>query len=424
MSGGRWRQVASAVAIAGALVSVLAGCGGAGPRAVPPTDDHWLVVWAEDADRRHSDFLAVLDPDGKVVRTIPVKSAGNAPQALNSEMRRDRLVFATGARTNRTFVFDLRDPRRGTLVAVDEPDASRPLAGPRGVATVPGGRAIVACADATGFNGTPQEVLQSPGGLRVLGENGGFVEDVPARDKGARGFIVAPAGVAVHPALRRLVTTSEGHGFTPTARGELVPGMTVQMWSIAGPRFEKNLILPAGARGEENLAPRTPAFLHRKPALVVNAYQGGGIFVSETMDLSDPLFLLAKDYGASAHPDGAAVTPDDRFYVTALAGAGRVVALSIDDMHKVREVSSLTVGGAAREAPLAMSLDGRRIAVSDGRRVSRVALDPATGRLRPDGSFRDEQTGEPGVSFERTTWPHGETGPARPRALLFVSPGD
>jgi len=424
MSGGRWRQVASAVAIAGALVSVLAGCGGAGPRAVPPTDDHWLVVWAEDADRRHSDFLAVLDPDGKVVRTIPVKSAGNAPQALNSEMRRDRLVFATGARTNRTFVFDLRDPRRGTLVAVDEPDASRPLAGPRGVATVPGGRAIVACADATGFSGTPQEVLQSPGGLRVLGENGRFMEDVPARDKGARGFIVAPAGVAVHPGLRRLVTTSEGHGFTPTARGELVPGMTVQLWSIAGPRFEKNLILPAGARGEENLAPRTPAFLHRKPALVVNAYQGGGIFVSETMDLSDPLFLLAKDYGASAHPDGAAVTPDDRFYVTALAGAGRVVALSIDDMHKVREVSSLTVGGAAREAPLAMSLDGRRIAVSDGRRVSRVALDPATGRLRPDGSFRDEQTGEPGVNFERTTWPHGETGPARPRALLFVSPGD
>jgi hypothetical protein len=419
MSGGLWRRVVGVVAV---LVA-LAGCRGPGPGVVPATNDRWLVVWAEDVDRRHSDFLAVLDDDGRVVTTIPVKSAGNAHEGLSNEMRRDRMVFATGARINRTFVFDLRDPRNGTLVRVDDPGAERPLAGPRGVATVPGGRAIVACADATGFSGTPREVLQSPGGLRVLDADGRFVQDIPARDRAARGFIVAPAINAVHPGLKRLVTASEGHGFTPTARGELVPGMTVQMWSITGPTFEKNLILPVGSRGDENLAPRTPVFLHRKPALVVSAYQGGGIFVSETMDLADPLFLLAKDYGAGARPDGAAVTPDDRFYVAALAGAGRVVSLSIDDLHKVREVSSLAAGDAGRNAPLAMSLDGRRIAVSDGRRVRRLALDPGTGRLRPDGSFRDEQSGDAGVDFERTAWPHGQTGPARVRALLFIAPG-
>ncbi len=424
MWGGRWWRGSAGLLVGAALLGALPGCRGAGPRPVPATSDHWLVVWAEDADRRQPDFLAVIDPDGTVVRTIPVKSAGNVPQGLNSEMRRDRLVFATGSRTNRTFVFDLRDPKKGTLVGVDDPGTTRPLSGPRGVATVPGGRAIVACADPTGFSGTPQEVLQTPGGLRVLDETGRFVQDVPARDKAARGFIVAPAGIAVHPGLRRLVTTSEGHGFAPTARGELVPGMTVQLWSTAGPVFMKNLILPAGPRGEENLAPRTPAFLHRKPSLVVNANQGGGIFVSETMDLDDPLFVLVKDYGASARPDGAAVTPDDRFYVTALAGAGRVVVLSIDDMHKVREVSSLSVGDPGRDAPLALSLDGRRVAVADGRSVRRLALEPATGRLRLDGSFRDEQTGEPGVSFDRTSWPHGDTGPARPRAVLFVAPAE
>ncbi len=409
---------------AAVALGAVTGCRGPGPRPVPATNDHWLVVWAEDADRRHSDFLAVLDPDGTVVRTIPVKSAGNAPQALNNEMRRDRLVFATGASTNRTFVFDLRDPRKGVLVGVDDGGTDRPLAGPRGIATVPGGRAIVACADATGFRGEPQEVLQSPGGLRVLGEDGQFVQDVQARDKAARGFIVAPAGVAVHPGIRRLVTTSEGHGFTPTARGELVPGMTVQMWSLAGPTFEQNLVLPAGKRGEENLAPRTPAFLRRKPALVVNAHQGGGIFVSDTMDLPYPLFKLVKDYGSTARPDGAGVTPDDRFYVTALAGAGRVVSMALDDLRKVREVSSLSYGRSSDDAPLALSLDGRRIAVSDGRRVWRISLDPSTGRLRGDGSFRDEQGGEAGVDFERGSWPHGQTGPARARALLFVAPGD
>jgi len=421
MSGGWWRGMAGALA----LLAALSGCRGAGPGAVPPSNDHWLVVWAEDVDRTHSDFLAVLDEDGAVVRTIPVKSSGNGPQGMNTELRRDRRVFATGGLTNRTFVFDLRDPRQGTLVRVEDPGSDRPLAGPRGVATVPGGRAIVACADEAGYRGDPREVLRSPGGLRVLDPDGRFVEDVVARDPAARGFIVAPAGIAVAPALRRLVTASQGHGVTPTARGEPISGITVQLWSLSGPAFEKNLVLPAGDRGDENLGPRTPVFLHRKPALVVNANEGGGIYLSDTMDLPDPVFRLAADLGARSRPDGAAVTPDDRVYVTALAGSRRVVALSLGNLRTVREVSSVPLdgGGSDGSAPLAMSLDGTRVAVSDGRRVRLLRLDPG-GRLRPDGSFRDRETGEPGVDFSRTTWPHGNTGAARPRALLFVAPGE
>ena len=361
-----------------------------------------------------------------MVRTIPVKSAGNVPQGLNSEMRRDRLVFATGARTNRTFVFDLRDPRKGTLIAVDDPGPDRPLvrAARRGDG-----------AGRTGRRSRAPTPPASPARRRrccsrraasaCLGDDGGFVQDVPARDPAARGFIVAPAGIAVSPTLRQIVTTSEGHGFAPTARGELVPGMTVQRWSIAGPAFMKNLILPAGPRGEENLAPRTPAFFHRKPSLVVNAYQGGGIFVSETMDLDEPLFLLAKDYGAGARPDGAAITPDDRFYVTALAGSGRVVSLSISDVHKVREVSSVPAR-RSRDATrrLRMSLDGRRIAVSrrpagPARGARSRHRPPASRRLVPRRAERRCRRGLRPHAAGRTARP----APARPRALLFVAPG-
>jgi DNA-binding beta-propeller fold protein YncE len=421
MSGGWWRRLSWAAV----LLAAFAGCRGPAPGKVPPSNDHWLVVWAEDVDRSHSDFLAVLAEDGTVVRTIPVKSSGNGPQGLNSELRRDRRVFATGGLTNRTFVFDLRDPRQGTLVAIDDPGTSRILAGPRGVATVPGGRALVACADEIGYRGAPREVLRSPGGLRVLDDGGRFVSDVPARDRAARGFIVAPAGIAVQPALRRVVTASQGHSVTPTAQGEPVAGITVQLWSLSGPTFEKNLVLPDGDRGDENLGPRTPVFLHRKPALVVNANEGGGIYVSDTMDLPEPVFRLVADLGARARPDGAAVTPDDRFYVTALAGSGRVVSLALGNLHTAREVSSVALDGASSDgaAPLAMSLDGTRVAVSDGRRVRLLRLDP-TGHLRTDGSFRDEGSGEPGVDFGRAAWPHGRTGAARPRALLFVSPGE
>ena len=445
MSGGRWVRVVSVAAIAGVFAGVLAGCRGGGPRAVPASDDRWLVVWAGDADRRHSDFLAIIDPGGKVVRTIPVKSAGNEPQDVNSDPRRDQRVFATGALTNRTFVFDLHDPRQGVLARIDDPGTSRPLAGPRGVASIPGGRTVIACADATGYRGGPSEVVRSSGGLRVLGDDGRFERDVPASGEAAKGFIVAPAGVALQPSLRRLVTTSEGHGFTPTAQGELIPGITIQLWSMPGLTFEKHVVLEAGPRGEENLGPRTPVFLRRKPVLLVNTRQGGALYVSDTMDLPDPVFRLAYDFGAGSLPGGAAVTPDDRFYVTTLAGTHRVVVLSLDKPLAPREVSSVRLdhvssggeGEVRRGGPsaLAMSQDGTRIAVADytadvpgyradgDRRVYVLRLEPGTGRLRLDNSFRDEESGEVGVDFDRGVWPHGKTGPARPHGLLFVSGG-
>ena len=97
MSGGWWRWIAGGLT----LLVALGGCRGPGPGTVPPSNDHWLVVWAEDVDRTHPDFLAVLDEDGNVVRTIPVKSSGNGPQGMNTELRRDRRVFATGGLTNR-----------------------------------------------------------------------------------------------------------------------------------------------------------------------------------------------------------------------------------------------------------------------------------------------------------------------------------
>jgi hypothetical protein len=80
-----------------------------------------------------------------------------------------------------------------------------------------------------------------------------------------------------------------------------------------------------------------------------------------------------------------------------------------------------------------MSADGTRLAVADytvdvpgyqldgDHRVYLVRLDPATGQLRFDAAFRDELTNEVGVDFNRTQWPHGETGPARPHGLAFVT---
>lgn len=53
-------------------------------------------------------------------------------------------------------------------------------------------------------------------------------------------------------------------------------------------------------------------------------------------------------------------------------------------------------------------------------RVCLVDVSPA-GELHLDQNFRDEIVDEPCVDFDRSTWPHGTHGPAKPHAVLFVS---
>src|SRR5437899_3788664 len=113
--------------VAGILVLALWVAGCAGPEVPLFTGEPYLIVWAGDADRANSDFLAVLDADptsatyGKVLRTYPVRSRGNEPAELNAEPRPDRRLFATAALTNGTFVFDLPQPLAARLVHMDQP---------------------------------------------------------------------------------------------------------------------------------------------------------------------------------------------------------------------------------------------------------------------------------------------------------------
>src|SRR5213593_119549 len=414
--------------VAAAILVLLSACA-RHPETPLFTGEPYLLVWAGDADRQSSDFLAVLDADptspsyGKVLRTYPVASRGNEPQALIAAPRADRRVFASGVLTNRTFVFDVRQPLAARLVHIDEPRAGRRFGAPHDYVTLPNGHVLGTCTDALRYRGEPREIL--------------------AADPAARHLIIAPFGAAASPSVGRLVTTNAGHGYAATTRGERMPGISVQVWKLDGPSFLKTTILDAGKRGEENLGPITARFLQRKPMLYVSTDQGGGLYASDSIDTPNPTFQLVFDFGPGALGGGTAITADDRFLVEALAGSSRVVSLDLADPWHPKLVSAvrldrdpLNTSKARQGGPhgVAMSADGTRIAVADytvdvpgyrqdgDHRVYMLRLDPATGRLRIDGAFQDELSGEVGVSFERASWPHGETGPARPAGLLFVTP--
>ncbi|MDQ1566425.1 MAG: hypothetical protein QOF96_1305 [Actinomycetota bacterium] len=83
---------------------------------------------------------------------------------------------------------------------------------------------------------------------------------------------------------------------------------------------------------------------------------------------------------------------------------------------------SLTPAGALTRLVFSDSFVART-GVDGNHRMYMVDVDPATGALAYDQSFRDEKTGTPGVDFNRRNWPnHPGAGFYKPHAMVWVCP--
>jgi len=406
----------------------------------------YLLVWAGDADRHESDFLAVIDADptsatyGVVINTLPVGSRGNEPHAMETSLAPDGLVFAGGLLTDRTFVFDVHDPRVPRLVRVDTPGPTRRFGTPRAYLRLSSGTRIATCGDRRGYRGGVLELLNAAGGLVEFDQAGRLLRELDASDPQAAGMLTSPHGIALSKQTQRLLVTDGGHGYTQTAI-EWTPGVSVQVRSASTGELVQTIVLPVGERGDENLGPSVVHFVKGGTKALVTTAEGAGLYLSQSISAPKPVFSLVYDFGGEALGGQAVVTPNERYYLQALTDANRLEVLDISEPARPRLVNRLRfdrdparsgeprVGGPHG---LALSADGRRLAVSnytvdvpgrrrDGdRRVYVVHVDPAAGAVGFDGAFRDEASGAVGVSFDRRRWPHGETGPARPAAVLFA----
>jgi hypothetical protein len=427
--------------------TVLAGCR---LRTGEPefTGEPYLIVWAGDADRQHSDFLAVIDADprsetyGHVVATMPVGSRGNEPHAMEAHFAPDGLVFAGGLLSDRTFVFDVHEPSTPRLVHVDTPGPERRFGTPRAYVRLQNGNRVATCGDRRGYRGGVVEMLEWAGGLVQFDAAGRFLREIEASDPTAAGLLLSPHGIAISWDTDRLLLTDGGHGYAATAL-EWSPGISVQIREASSGELLDTLPLPVGDRGDENLGPRNAHFLLDGDVALVSTAEGAGLYASRGMSTTAPVFKLVYDFGRGSLAGRSAVTPNEHLYVQALTGTNRLVALDISDPFKPRRVGRLRFdrnparpGRSRKGGPhgVALSVDGRRVAVSDytidvpalyrdgDRRVYLVNLDLQSGHLSFDKAFRDEIKGSVGVNFGRRRWPHGATGAARPAAMLFVAP--
>src|SRR6202022_1450995 len=125
-TGGRFERNLWCVLLLSLLACVTAtprGHGAAATGAHASTSPSpYLFVWVSDADRKQSDFLAVVDvrPSsrryGRLVTTLPVGVVGTIAHHTEHEMPEGGILFANGLWSSLTFIAELTHPTRERLL--------------------------------------------------------------------------------------------------------------------------------------------------------------------------------------------------------------------------------------------------------------------------------------------------------------------
>jgi len=381
--------------------------------AAPAAKGDYLFVWATDVGAKKSDFLAVIDADasssryGEVIATAPTGVPLSIAHHTEHVMPKGGVLFANGFGAGQTFLFDLHDPMHPKVTSSFH--GAGDFMHPHSFVREPNGN-VLATYQMRGHDNN------QPGALVELSPQGKVLRITPAADPNGEPFI-RPYSLAIVPKLNRVVTTSaDMHGKEVSH--------SVQVWRLSDLKLLKTVRLPAGPRGTEGDDPAEPRVLEDGRTVAVSTFNCG-IFILDGLAGAAPTAKLV-----STLPEGECALPvvAGRYWIATDTSVPGLVSLDMSDPHKPREVARLVLAKDQRPHWISLAPDGKRIVISGGKdaletRVLMARVDRSTGQLELDGSFRDKGAAEPGVSFDRKSWPHGNTGRALPHGAVFSLPG-
>lgn len=387
----------------------LAGCA-AMPAAAPNGD--YLFVWASDVGAKRADFLAVIDSGpssphyGQVIATLPTTVANARAHHTEHVMPAGGKLFANAFAAGKTFIFDLRDPRHPKLESSFQ-DAGE-FMHPHSFARTAKGTVLATFQMRGHGNG-------EPGALVELSAAGKVLRASRAADPEAEPFI-RPYSLAVVEPLDRVVTSSaDMHGKDVSH--------SIQVWRLSDLKLLRTVRLPAGPNGDEGEDPAEPRVLADGRTVVVSTFNCG-LYLLNGIDGPAPSAEFVHAFAGGV--ECALPVVAGRYWVATSVKRG-LIALDMTDPRKPVEVSRLVLPDGQGPHWISLAPDGRRIVVSGGKlaretRILLVTIDPASGKLSLDDSFRDPGSVTPGVSFDRASWPHGATGKALPHGAVFSRP--
>jgi len=370
----------------------------------------YLYVWAGDPDEADSDFLAVIGVDpaseryGEVLATAPVGLSAGAHHSEHMMPAGERL-FVNGFASGRSWVIDLTDPL-SPRVEAEFAGAGR-WSHPHSFDRTPSGTVL----STMQFEGDDRA---RPGALVELDPLGNLIRASAAADPVDPEL--HPYSLAISPSVDRVVTTTSDMNMVHEGR-------SLQIWSLSELALLRTLLLPEVEGEEVHRNPSEPRFLADGRSALVGTFNCG-LYLLRNVDADSPtlqhVWTFARDQG-STQECGLAVLEGD-YWVQTVEKTGSLVVLDISDPTAPQQVDELPFVAEALPHWLSVEPGGDRLVLTgDGPLqgfVVLLRLDPDTGRLSVIEGF-GSGTEIPGVDMNRSDWPHGASGPARPHGSVF-----
>lgn len=375
----------------------------------------FLFVWANDADLKSSNFIAIVDVSptsptfGKVVGSLPTGSPGAHAHHTEHEMPTGGVLAANDFDTGETFLFDLRTPLRPQIVGSFT--AAGEYMHAHSFARLPNGN-ILATYQMRGHGN------EEPGALVELSATGTILRASSAADPSSSDFI-RPYCLTAVPVLDRVVTTSADMHETQDSR-------SIQIWRLSDLSLMKTIELPTGPGGSENRNPAEPRLLEDGETIIVSTFSCG-LFRVTNLAGDDPSAEWIHSFpGSGGNLECALPVVAGKYWVQTDPSLPGLISLDMSDPARPFEAGRLVLAAGAIPHWISLAPDGRRIALTGYKdlthRMLLVDFDPATGALTLDDRFRMPGSSQPGISFDRASWPHGDTGPAIPHGAVFHRP--
>ena len=185
-------------------------------------------------------------------------------------------------------------------------------------------------------------------------------------------------------------------------------------WLLVG--LLATVSLPPSGQGKHHVDPAEPRVL-ADGTIYVGTFSCGVYRIDGVIEeTSKAVFVHAFPGGTTMHNSCAVPVVVGNYYVQTVPEMNGLIALDVSDPKKPVEASRITFDQKFHMAHwIAADRKSDRLVVTgnDMSWALIVKLDPATGAMAVDPSLPD------GINFERQTWPHGESGPAKVHGALF-----
>lgn len=392
-------------------ITSMSGCLPGGADEISRTSDY-IYVWAADQDKSESDFLAVVDANphsdnyGQVLNTLPVNIVGTKPHHTEHVMPDNHLLFANGFNAGKVFVFDLTDPVRPSFAEVST--SSSPLTFPHSFERLPNGN-VLSTFQTEGSGNT------TVGGLVEFDPSGGFIRESSAADPSVNEPI-RPYSLTILPSIDRVVSTSGD------MRGEY-PSRAIQIWRLSDLSLVQTILLPHGERGDEGMEVGEPRVLEDGKTVLIATFSCG-LYRLTNIDSGSAQVDLVYSFPFEKAPECALPIRVGNYWIQTVPSINGLISLNISDPANPVEAHRLILGD--NMWPHWLSLDqasNTRLVLTgyDGlqNRVVIIGFNPDDGTMQLDSNFGDPDSSVPGIDFGRSSWPHGETGPAVPHGVVF-----